>query len=85
MADTVTQSPEAEEPQPMMVNINWIAELALSCSKRHAETLLSSGQMPLPVRLSNLRRWPRSQITLWIESGCLNREQFQQWVDDQKK
>lgn len=45
------------------------AELArhLRCSERQVDKLTADGQIPRPIMLGSVRRWPRALITAWIE------------------
>ena len=42
----------------------------LNCSVRHVYRLTETGQLPPPVRLGSLVRWPHAAIEEWIADGC---------------
>ncbi|MGD9691095.1 MAG: helix-turn-helix transcriptional regulator [Phycisphaerales bacterium] len=49
-----------------------VAALAarLGCSARHIYRLSAKGQLPRPVKLGALNRWPSETIDAWIAAGC---------------
>lgn len=59
----------APEPVAVFFDIRGIAAL-LQCSTRHVQRLAETGQMPAPVKLGALSRWPKPVIEAWIEAGC---------------
>ena len=42
----------------------------LGCSKRTVRRMVAKGQVPEPVRIGRLIRWPREVIAKWIAGGC---------------
>ena len=66
MTTALTPSPESSAK---LLDVQGVAEL-LNCSARHVYRLSDAGQMPAPVRLGSLVRWPRSAIETWIADGC---------------
>jgi predicted DNA-binding transcriptional regulator AlpA len=55
------------------------AELAASLriSLRTACRKLAKGEIPTPVRVGGLPRWPVSEIQQWIKAGCPSNEEWQ--------
>ncbi len=49
----------------------------LKCTERHVNNLDVSGQMPQSIRIGRCKRWRASDIDLWIELGCPNRDRFE--------
>lgn len=64
---TTTTIPPADVPA--LLDVRAVAKL-LGCSARHVYRLAGAGQMPAPVRLGCLVRWPRAAIENWVASGC---------------
>ena len=52
-----------------MLTVNELAGV-LNCSYRTVYRLSDRGQIPSPVRLGGLVRWPRPIIDRWIAEGC---------------
>ena len=52
-----------------LVNADEVAGM-LGVSKRHVYRLADAGDMPPPVRLRSLVRWPIATIEEWIAAGC---------------
>ncbi len=52
-----------------LIDVHEVADL-LSCSARHVHRLAATGQMPQPLQLGSLRRWPVTVIRAWIDDGC---------------
>ena len=52
-----------------MMTIPDVAD-RLKCSERHLTNLRKRNEMPQPVKLGALVRWPRAQIEEWIDAGC---------------
>lgn len=42
----------------------------LGCSESHVWRMADAGKMPRPVKLGQLRRWPRQVVDGWIADGC---------------
>jgi excisionase family DNA binding protein len=42
----------------------------LQISARQVATLRDAGEMPPPIYIGRLVRWPKSRIDAWIEQGC---------------
>lgn len=55
-----------------MIDLMDIEQLAksLNCSERHVRRMANLGQMPKPIRLGHLVRWPAESIRKWIAAGC---------------
>lgn len=51
-------------------DIAGLCQLSLSVFYKH----LSTGKVPLPVRIGGITRWRRQEITQWIEAGCPPRQ-----------
>jgi excisionase family DNA binding protein len=62
----VTAPPAIE---PALIDAKCVAQL-LGCSSRHVVRLADAGELPPPVRVGRLVRWPRRVILDWIERGC---------------
>lgn len=54
---------------PALLDVEALAALC-GCSTRHIYRLADAGQMPRPVRLGALVRWPRQTVEVWIAQGC---------------
>ena len=52
-----------------LLDVQAVADL-LDCSPRHIYRLTYTGQMPAPVKLGTLARWPQRAIEEWILNGC---------------
>lgn len=52
-----------------LLDVGAVAQL-LGVSARHVYRLADAGQMPPPVRLGRLVRWPRKSVLDWIAAGC---------------
>ena len=52
-----------------MFDVNDLAKF-LKCSPRHVYRLAETEQMPRPVKLGWLVRWPKVVIQDWINRGC---------------
>jgi len=48
----------------------------LNLSKRTIHRLNCTGKIPCPVKINGSIRWRQSDIDLWIELGCPDRETF---------
>ena len=48
----------------------------LNLSKRTVHRLNCTGKIPCPVKINGSIRWRQSDIDLWIELGCPDREAF---------
>ncbi len=42
----------------------------LSISARHAISMSSCGQIPMPIRLGRSVRWSKQELLNWIQAGC---------------
>ena len=62
---------QVEQPQcsVMMLTVNELTGI-LNCSPRTVYRLSDRGQIPSPVRLGGLVRWPKAVIEKWIADGC---------------
>jgi excisionase family DNA binding protein len=49
-----------------MVDAKEIAGF-LGCSSKHVRRLADKGQLPKPVKIGRLSRWPRQAIEQWLE------------------
>lgn len=58
-----------QHPVAAMLTVDGVAAL-LACSPRTVYRLADRGQMPPPVRLGALVRWPRDVIDAWVADGC---------------
>ena len=65
---TTTQKESVESPTKLL-DVHAVAEL-LNCSTRHVYRLSDACQMPAPVKLGALVRWPIVAIEDWISAGC---------------
>jgi excisionase family DNA binding protein len=52
-----------------LLKIDEVAGL-LGCSRRTVRRLVATGQMPAPLRIGSLIRWPKEVIETWIARGC---------------
>ena len=52
---------------PAMLDAPAIAELC-GCSVMHIRRMAARGEMPSPVRLGQLVRWPRQTIMRWLQA-----------------
>jgi excisionase family DNA binding protein len=52
-----------------LLSVHQVAEM-LGCSPRHVFRLSDRGEMPAPVKLGALVRWPKLALVEWIASGC---------------
>ncbi len=52
-----------------LLDVRTVAAL-LNCSARHVYRLSDAGRMPRPVKLGQLVRWRRTDLTNWISGGC---------------
>ena len=50
----------------------------LNLSKRQIFRLNSCAKIPAPLRIGGSIRWNSEEITLWINSGCPDREPWEQ-------
>lgn len=53
-----------------LLGIDGLAQ-TLAISRRHAEALLATGQLPAPIRLGRCRRWHPESVDRWlaVEAG----------------
>lgn len=61
--------PPPVAPAAALLDVKAVAAL-LGCSTRHIFRLADAGQMPAPVKLGSLVRWPRGAVEAWIAAGC---------------
>ncbi len=54
-----------------LLSVDDVAQL-LNCSARHVYRLSDASQMPKPIKLGSLVRWPRAVIEKWCVDGCPN-------------
>jgi excisionase family DNA binding protein len=54
---------------PEMLTVGEVAEKC-NCSERHVYRLVKRGEMPAPIKLGQLNRWPQQIIEEWIAAGC---------------
>lgn len=66
-----------------VVSTIGVAEMT-DCTSRHIQNLDQRGMLPNSIRLGRLKKWSKKTILLWIDSGCLSREKFEQWLEEQK-
>ena len=66
-ADGRTVGPDRAPAE--LLDVKAVATL-LHCSPRHVYRLSDAGRMPRPVKLGALVRWRRSELQVWIDSGC---------------
>ena len=51
--------------------------LSLGLSQRQVFRLNSSGKIPAPVKIGGATRWKLSDISLWQDQNCPEREEFE--------
>lgn len=61
----------------MMLSKKKLAKEKLLISERKVDDLNARCQIPAPVRIGRSVRWRESDIRLWVELGCPNRETFE--------
>jgi excisionase family DNA binding protein len=54
---------------PTLMTIHEVADL-LRCSTRTVHRLIDRGEVPTPLKLGTLLRWPQTQIESWLAEGC---------------
>lgn len=62
-----------EKSEPALLTAKDVAclcQLSLSVFYKH----LSTGKIPLPIRIGGVTRWRAQDITQWIEAGCPPRQ-----------
>ena len=52
-----------------MLTADGLAKL-LACSPRSVRRLADQGNIPPPVKIGGMVRWPRGTIEKWCEEGC---------------
>ncbi len=52
-----------------MYDVKDLAKL-LRCSERHIYRMVADDNIPAPVKLGQLNRWPVATIEAWIAAGC---------------
>lgn len=57
------------KPSTGMYDVHDVATL-LKASTRHVRRRADAGQMPRPVHIGRLIRWPQADIDQWIADGC---------------
>jgi excisionase family DNA binding protein len=55
--------------KPAMLTAHDVGNL-INCSPRTVRRLVDLGQIPKPVRLGGMVRWPRQAIEQWLADGC---------------
>lgn len=66
----------ATEIEPELLRTPEAAAL-LGVSRRHFQSMAAAGKVgPMPVPLGDSVRWSRSEVLLWIASGCPGRERW---------
>jgi excisionase family DNA binding protein len=60
-----------------LLSVKAVAEL-LGLSKRTIHRLISSGKIVAPVKISGSLRFRETDIKLWIQLGCPDRQVFEQ-------
>jgi len=58
-----------------LLKVDALAQI-LDLSKRTVHRLNCAGKIPCPVKINGSVRWRQSDIDLWIELGCPDRETF---------
>ena len=59
-----------------LLNVKDVAA-ALSVSERQVWKLLSSGRIPMPVRLGRSVRWRRDELLQWVDADCPARDRWE--------
>ena len=59
----------------ILLKVEMVAQI-LNLSKRTIHRLNCTGKIPCPVKISGSIRWRKSDIDIWIELGCPDRETF---------
>jgi predicted DNA-binding transcriptional regulator AlpA len=59
----------------ILLKVGALAQM-LDLSKRTIHRLNCTGKIPCPVKINGSIRWRQSDIDLWIELGCPDREMF---------
>jgi predicted DNA-binding transcriptional regulator AlpA len=59
----------------ILLKVDELAQI-LNLSKRTVHRLNCMGKIPCPVKINGSIRWRQSDIDLWIELDCPNRETF---------
>jgi len=68
--NTTTERTDGLERAPAaLLDVGAVAEM-LGCSRRHIYRLADAGRMPRPVKLGQLVRWRRAELTEWLDGGC---------------
>lgn len=62
--------------EPLLLNATQCAALC-NISRTTWYSLLSSGRVPLPVRLGRRPLWRRDELTAWVAAGCPARDRWQ--------
>ncbi|NLE39651.1 MAG: helix-turn-helix domain-containing protein [Pirellulaceae bacterium] len=63
------KSKRTAEPSANLLDVGAVANL-LGCSSRHVYRLVATRRIPRPRKIGVLNRWPREEITEWIQHGC---------------
>jgi len=58
-----------------LLKANEVAQ-TVNVSKRTIHRLNCAGKIPCPIKINGSIRWRQSDIDLWIELGCPDREAF---------
>lgn len=70
MGKRVTHTEAASKVEAKFLTVAELATM-MNVSSRTIHRWVDAGSMPKPVRLGNIVRWNRDEITRWIESGCV--------------
>lgn len=60
---------DSQSPDVQMLTAEDVAE-RLQISVRNVWRQVSTRQMPEPIKIGRLARWPLHEIREWIERGC---------------
>lgn len=63
--------------EPMLLTDKQLA-VVLNISTRHLHTLDVTGKIPQARSLNSSKRWSTQEIREWVDSGCPNREAWEQ-------
>jgi len=65
---STSHNADASEPAEMLRDL----DIARMCqiSAEQVRRLVRSNQMPPPIKIGSLNRWPRESIKRWIAGGC---------------
>ncbi len=69
MTLTASACTSAAPESPALLDSQQVARL-LNVSSRHVIRLVQRDELPRPMRLGRLVRWPRQALLDWIAAGC---------------